>query len=159
MFARRWLRRKGFGEPAGVRLDPDVAGSLRLRSLLAIVTRAVALQTEAEAVLLACSAPGETSSVVARRGSRVAADYGRLYGWAIDLCGDAPAESLPRRIIELLHYHAELIDVALKLAFPRCHSAELERRRLALTGLGSPSVVLRDAEVALRLWIDELPQG
>ncbi|HEY2700166.1 MAG TPA: hypothetical protein VGJ45_32230 [Pseudonocardiaceae bacterium] len=65
----------------------------------------------------------------------------------------------PRRITELLHYHAELIDVALKLAFPRYHSPKLDRRRLALTGLGTPAVVLREAEFALRLWIEELPEG
>lgn len=158
MFAWRRLRRKGAGEPAGVRLDPDAAESLRLRSLLAIVTRAVALQPEAEEVLAACAQPGETPSAVARRGQQVAADYGRLHGWAMDLCGNAAAESLPRRITELLHYHAELIDMALKLAFPRYRSAKLERRRLALTGLGPPAVVLREAEVALRLWIDELPE-
>jgi hypothetical protein len=158
MFARRRMRRKGSGEPASVRLDPHAAESLRLRSLLAIVTRAVELQTEADEVLVACSQPGETPSVVARRGQQVAADYGRLHGWAMDLCGNDSADSLPRRITQLLHYHAELIDVALKLAFPRYYSAKLERRRLALTGLGPPAIVLREAEVTLRLWIDELPE-
>ncbi|HJP75550.1 MAG TPA: hypothetical protein VJ914_14870 [Pseudonocardiaceae bacterium] len=150
------MRRKGPGEPTGVRLDADAAEALRLRSLLAVVLRAVALQPEADEVLAACAAPSETSSVIARRGQRVAADYCRLYGWAMDLCGNDPVDSLPHRITQLLHYHAELIDVALKLAFPRYRSAELERRRMALTGLGEPAQVLRDAEVALRLWIDEL---
>jgi hypothetical protein len=158
MLARRRLRRKGAGEPASVRPGPGAAESLRLRSLLAIVTRAVELRSEAEDVLAACSRSGETPAVVARRGQRVAADYGRLHGWAVDLCGNDAAESLPRRIVQLLHYHAELIDVALKLAFPRYHSEKLERRRLALTGLGPPALVLRDAEAALRWWIEELPE-
>ena len=143
----------------GVRLDPAAAEALRLRSLLAIVTRAVQLQAEAEDVLAACAQPGETPTIVARHGQRVAADYGRLHGWAMDLCGGDAAGSLPRRITELLHYHAELIDVALKLAFPRYYSEKLERRRLALTGLGPPALVLRDSEAALRLWIDELPEA
>lgn len=124
--------------------------------MLAVVLHAVALQPEADEVLAACAAPSETSSVIARRGQRVAADYGRLHGWAMDLCRDDPADSLQHRITQLLHYHAEIIDVALKLAFPRYYSAELERRRMALTGLGPPAEVLRDAEVALRLWIEEL---
>jgi len=156
MFFRPRTRDK-HSQPLGVLLDPDAAELLRLQSLLAIVLRAVALQAEAEAVLSGCAQPGDTPSSIARRGQLVAADYGRLHGWAMDLCGHDTADSLPRRITQLLHYHAEIIDVALKLAFPCYRSPKLERRRLALTGLGAPAQVLRDAEVTLRLWITELP--
>lgn len=96
---------------------------------------------------------------VSRRLPSLAAHSGSPRITAGCMAGRWICAATPRRITELLHYHAELIDVALKLAFPRYHSPKLERRRLALTGLGTPAVVLREAEFALRLWIEELPEG
>lgn len=153
----RWrvlpVRRAG---PSTVQLDPAAARRLRLGTLLHLVDRAVALQSEADEVILACAQPGETPGSVARRGRRVAAEYARLQGWALDLCEPDEPGSLPRRIAELLSYHTELLDVSLKLAFPRYRSERLERRRRALCGLGEPARILRDTQVALRMWLDEL---
>jgi hypothetical protein len=153
----RWrsfpARRDG---PSSVQLDPAAARLLRLGTLLELVHRAVALQDEADEVIVACAQPGETPGSVARRGRRVGAEYARIQGWALDLCeGDEPG-SLPRRIGELLSYHTEMLDLSLKLAFPRYRSAKLEHRRRALTGLGEPARTLCDTEAALRMWIDEL---
>jgi hypothetical protein len=153
----RW---RGFsvrrGGPSTVQLDPAAARLLRLGTLLQLVDRAVALQREADEVILACAQPGEPPSSVARRGRGVAAEYARLQGWALDLCEADDPGSLPRRISELLSYHTEMLDVSLKLAFPRYRTERLERRRLALSGLGEPAAILRDTEAALRMWIDEL---
>ncbi|WP_236792552.1 hypothetical protein [Amycolatopsis sp. GM8] len=153
----RWrgfaVRRDG---PGSVQLDPAAARLLRLGTLLQLVDRAVALQEEADAVIIACGRPGETPGSVARRGRQVAAEYARIQGWVLDLCeGDEPW-SLPRRIGELLSYHTEMLDMSLKLAFPRYRSAKLERRRRALTGLGEPARTLRETRSALRIWIDDL---
>ena len=158
MFFRPWPRRDGPGEAVAVRVSPGAVELVRLESLLEVVAHAVELQAEAEEVLWRCSRPGDTPGSVARQGQRVAADYVRLLGWAMDLCAADAAGSLPHRIIQLLRYHTEIIDIALKLAFPRYRSPRLERRRRALTALGPPAQILRDAEAALRLWIAELPE-
>jgi hypothetical protein len=134
--------------PAGVQLDPATAELVRLAALLEVVLRAVDLQDEADAVIHGCALPGETPCEVARRGRQVAGEYGRLCGWAEDLSLVYSPGSVPRRIGGLLRYHLEMLDVALKLAFPRYRSAKLERRRLALTGLGEPARALRDRDGA-----------
>jgi hypothetical protein len=139
--------------PTRARLDPATVELVRLGSLLQVVLRAVALQEQADAVIAGCGRPGETPYEVARRGRRVAGEYGRLSGWAADLAGTDP---LSTRIGELLRFHLYLLDVALKLAFPKYRTENLERRRLELTGLGEPARALRDAEVVLRMRIAEL---
>lgn len=153
----RWrgfpVRRDG---PGTVQLDPAAARLLRLATLLQLVDRAVALQPEAEEVIIACAQPGETPGSVARRGRRVAADYARVQGWALDLCEGEQPGSLLRRITELLSYHTEMLDLALKLAFPCYRSERLERRRRALDGLGEPARTLREAGTALRMWVDDV---
>ncbi len=136
--------------------DSDAARLLALRSLLEVVTRAVALQPAAEQIIRDCAQPGEVPAQVARRGGPVASDYCRLHGWAMDLIGDAGRASLEFRVTQLLHYHAEMIDTCLKLAFPKFRSPRLEQRRLALRGLGEPARTLRDARAALALWISDL---
>lgn len=139
--------------------SPDVAAAERLavlRSLLEVTTRAVALQPAAEQVIDACALPGDVPALVARRGGEVVSGYCRLHGWAVDLVGDADRASLEFRVTQLLHYHAEMIDACLKLAFPKFLSPRLERRRLALNGLGEPARTLRDARTALALWISDL---
>ncbi|GGP82050.1 hypothetical protein GCM10010185_65150 [Saccharothrix coeruleofusca] len=118
--------------------------------------QAVALQDEADAVILGCARPGEVPCEVARVGRAVAGQYGRLCGWVADLVVTAGSGPLPRRTGELLRYHLAMIDTALKLAFPKCRSERLERHRLALTGLGAPARELRDVEFALRERIVEL---
>jgi hypothetical protein len=137
-------------------LDPATAEALRLSALLEVVVRAVELQDRADEVIVACAEPGETPCAVARRGRVVAGEYGRMSGWADDLTAGDAVDSLPCRITGLVRYHLEMVDVALKLAFPRYRSERLERRRLALDGLGEPGWALRHAEAALRTRIDEL---
>jgi hypothetical protein len=77
----------------------------------------------------------------------------RLSGWAADLGGTDP---LSRRIGELLRCHLYLLDLALKPAFPKYRTENLERRRLELTGLSESARTLRDTEVVLRMRIAEL---
>ncbi|MTD56419.1 hypothetical protein [Amycolatopsis pithecellobii] len=156
MWWRVPARRDGQGT---IQLDPAAARLLRLSTLLQLADRAVELQAEADAVIAACGGPGETPGSVARRGRRVGAEYARLQGWALDLCEDDEAGSLPCRIGELLCYHTEMLDLSLRLAFPRYRSAKLERRRRALSGLGEPARALRDSRAALRMWIEEIGPG
>ncbi|QFZ19448.1 hypothetical protein [Saccharothrix syringae] len=132
--------------PKSVRLDPVAAEAVRLGTLLEVVTRAVALQDQADKVIRDCAEPGEVPTEVARCGRSVASEYGRLSGWAADLAWTDPA---PQRIGALLSYHLMMLDTALKLAFPRCRTERLERHRLALTGLGPPADELRDWERVL----------
>jgi hypothetical protein len=127
-----------------------------LRSLLEVATCAVALQPAAEQIILACAEPGDVPAQVAREGGPIVSGYCRLHGWALDIIGDADRASLEFRVTELLHYHAEMIDTCLKLAFPKCRSPRLEQRRLELRGLGEPARTLRDAQAALALWISDL---
>ncbi|PRY37806.1 hypothetical protein CLV43_10926 [Umezawaea tangerina] len=137
----------------GFRLDPATAELLRLTTLLEIVVRAVALQDQANGVIIACALPGDTSYEVARRGRKVAGEYGRLSGWADDLCEQYSSDSVPARIGGLLRYHLGMLDTAVKLAFPRYRTERLERCRLAMTGLGEPARALRVQELELRLLI------
>ena len=127
-----------------------------LRSLLEVAARAVELQPAAEEIIRACAQRGDIPGEVARRGGRIASDYFRLRGWALDLIGDADRASLQCRVCELLHYHGEMVDMCLKLAFPRFPSARLEQRRRSLTGLGEPARTLREARAALAMWISDL---
>ncbi|GHH39300.1 hypothetical protein [Lentzea cavernae] len=136
--------------------DSTSARLVALRSLLEVATRAVALQPAAEQIIGACAQPGDTPVQVARQGSRIASDYCRLHGWAMDLIGNADRASLEFRVTQLLHYHSEMVDTCLKLAFPKFRSPRLEQRRLALRGLGEPARTLRDAQAALALWISDL---
>ncbi|MDX3659782.1 hypothetical protein PV646_20980 [Streptomyces sp. ID05-26A] len=136
--------------------DSAAARLIALRSLLEVTTRAVALQPTAEQIIDACARPGEVPAHLAPQGGRVASDYCRLHGWALDLIGDADRASLEFRVTQLLHYHSEMIDTCLKLAFPKFRSPRLEQRRLALRGLGEPASTLRDARAALALWISDL---
>lgn len=138
--------------------DPAAARLVALESLLEVATHAVALQPAAEQIIDACAQPGNVPAQVARQGGRIASDYYRLHGWALDLIGDADRASLEFRVTQLLHYHAQMIDTCLKLAFPKFRSPRLEQRRLALRGLGEPARTLRDARTALALWIADLEQ-
>ncbi|MDX8031418.1 hypothetical protein SK803_14420 [Lentzea sp. BCCO 10_0856] len=136
--------------------DPAAARLVALQSLLEVATPAVTLQPAAERIIDACAQPGDVPAQVARRGGRIASGYCQLHGWALDLIGDADRASLEFRVTQLLHYHAEMIDTCLKLAFPKFRSPRLEQRRLALRGLGEPARTLRDARAALALWISDL---
>ncbi|MGW6930855.1 hypothetical protein ACWGE0_12385 [Lentzea sp. NPDC054927] len=139
--------------------DPAAARLVALQSLLEVANHAVTLQPAAEHIIDACAQPGDVPAQVARRGGRIASDYCRLHGWALDLIGDADRASLEFRVTQLLHYHAEMIDTCLKLAFPKFRSPKLEQRRLALGGLGEPARTLRDARAALALWISDLERS
>lgn len=127
-----------------------------LVALLDVVTRAVELQAAAEEIIAACATPGDTPVAVARRGGRIAAEYYRLYGWAADLARGADAGSVQARTAELIHYHARILDVCLKLAFPKIDSPNLEHRRCAQDGLGEPGRTLRETRVLLVMWLNEL---
>ena len=137
--------------------ETAAARRMRLVTLLELVRRAVELQDEADEVIAACGLPGEPPVAVARRGRRVAGEYARLQGWALDLAEADEPESPARRVGELLSYHTEMLDLSLKLAFPRYRSANLEDRRRALAGLGEPARLLREAEAALRALLDSAP--
>lgn len=128
----------------------------RLRSLAQIAGRVIELQPDAEDVIVACSYPGDTPAAVARRGGQIARELYQLHGRATELAGDFDPDSLLTRVAQLVHYHAELVDMCLKLAFPKCRTARLESRRLALGGLGESARTLRDARAALDMWINEL---
>lgn len=135
---------------------PVVDQRLKLAGLLDVVDSAIELQPAAEEIIAACSRPGETPVWVARRGSEVASAYSRLYGWAADLSGSAQPDSVPVRAAQLISYHAAMVDLCLKLAFPNVLSPRLDRRRLALDGLGGPAAILRDVRVLLAMCLDEL---
>lgn len=131
----------------------------RLRSLSEVAGRVIVLQPDAEEVIAACARPGDTPAAVARRGGLLAGEFYRLHHCATELAGDAGQDSLLTRVAQLVHYHAELVDMCLKLAFPRFRTPRLESRRLALGGLGEPARTLRDARTALDMWINDLEAG
>ncbi|ONI84714.1 hypothetical protein ALI22I_29825 [Saccharothrix sp. ALI-22-I] len=137
-------------------LDPATAELVRLEALLEVVVQAVALQDRAEAIIVGCAQPGDTSWEIARHGRVVAGQYGRLSSWAADLVWPTDRPPPPQRIVELLRYHLGMLDSALKLAFPQYRSDRLEHRRLSMTGLGAPARELRDIETALRTRIAAL---
>ena len=136
--------------------DSSAAQLMALRSLLEIAARAVALQPEAEEVIRSCAQRGDVPRQVARRASRIAVDYFRLHGWAMDLTRGADRASLQFRVAELVHYHAKMVDMCLRLAFPNVPSAKLEQRRQSVDGLGESARTLREARIALALWISEI---
>ena len=147
----KWRGRRGHGADAG-----PGEQRIRLLGLLDTVSRAVDLQSAAEEVIAACAEPGETPAVVARRGGRIAAEYCRLHGWAADLARGSDPQSLPARVVQLINYHATMLDMCLKLAFPMIDTPNLERRRCALDGFGEPARTLRETRVLLVLWLNEL---
>jgi hypothetical protein len=97
-----------------VTLDPATAELVRLGALLEVVSQAVALQDRAEAVIVGCAQPGETSWEVARTGRAVAAQYGRLSGWAADLVWPTDRPPPPQRAVDLLRYHLGMLDCELR---------------------------------------------
>ncbi len=129
---------------------------MRLGALLEVVVQAVALQERAEAIIVGCAQPGDTSWEIARSGRVVAGQYSTLCGWAADLVWPTDRPPPPQRIVELLRYHLGMLDTALKLAFPQYRSDRLERRRLSMTGLGAPANELRELETTLRTRITAL---
>lgn len=147
--ARRTRRVVATGPPAVAERD-------RLVGLLGVVDSAIELQPDAEEVIEACSWPGDIPVAVARRGSRVASAYCRLYGWAADLTAATAPDSVPARATQLISYHAAMVDMCLKMAFPNILSARLDRRRAALDGLGEPAAVLRELRVVLAMCVHEL---
>lgn len=128
----------------------------RLTSLLDVVTRAIELQPEAEEVISACARTGDTPVWVARQGGRIAFAYCRLHGRAAELAATAAPDSVPARATQLISYHAAMVDLCLKLAFPNILSTRLDNRRRMLDGLGEPAAVLRDLRVVLEMCVHEL---
>ena len=146
----------GRAAAAGLPVDPAAAVLLRLMAVWEVAARAVELQDRADEVITACSLPGETPGAVARRGRVVAGEYGRMSGWADDLADGAAADSMPGRVAGLVRYHLAMVDLGLKLAFPRYRTENSERLRMGLSGLGEPAGALREIEVALRRRIEKL---
>lgn len=130
-----------------------------LRSLADLAARVIDRQAAAEEIIAACSRPGDTPPEVARRGGRLAGELYRLHGRAVRLTAGAEHGCLQVRVEQLIHYHAQLLDVCLKLAFPKYRTPALERRRLALRELGDPAQTLRDAHTMLHLWLADLETG
>lgn len=128
----------------------------RLSRLLDVVASAIELQPDAEEVIAACARPGDTPSSVARRGGRIAYAYVRLHGRAAELSATAGPDSVPARATQLISYHAAMVDLCLKLAFPNVISCRLDTRRRMLDGLGEPAALLRDLRVLLSMWLHEL---
>ncbi|HVV19491.1 MAG TPA: hypothetical protein VHF06_08650 [Pseudonocardiaceae bacterium] len=153
MRIRRRTRRV-LGTPVVV--GPAAEQRVRLIGLLGTVSRAIALQPAAEEVMAACALPGDTPAAVARRGSRIAGEYYRLYGWAADLSRDAAPDSPQARAAELIHYHGTMIDLCLKLTFPKTPTPILDRRRSACDGFGEPARTLREMRTLLLMWLREL---
>jgi hypothetical protein len=149
----RW---RGRTAAAGSPVDPATADLLRLTAVWQVAARAVELRDRADEVITSCSLPGETPGAVARRGCVVAGEYGRLSGWADDLAAGSAADSVPGRVAGLVRYHLVMVDLALKLAFPRYRTEKSERLRMGLSGLGEPAEALREVEVVLRRRIEEL---
>ena len=128
--------------------------ALRLRALAGLVDQAVLAQPNAEEVIAECCRPGDTPADVARRGGRIISEYAYLHERAVALLGDAGPGSLPCRVIELLMYHAETVEECLKLAFPRFRCATRQGHKHS--GLGEPARTLREARIALEMWIADL---
>jgi hypothetical protein len=146
--------RRAVGAP--VVTNPAAEHRIRLIGLLETVTRAIELQPAAEEVIAACAQPGDTPASVARRGSRIASEFCRLHGWAADLSRSDGLDSVQVRAAQLINYHAAMLDLCLKLAFPNVRTPTLESRRLRLDGLGEPACTLRETRVVLLMWINDL---
>ena len=145
--------------PRRAATQSSAARLVALRSLLEIATCAVALQPAAEEVIRSCARDDAAPVQVARQAGRVAADYFRLHGWAVDLTRGTDQTSLQCRVTELVHYHAAMVDLGVKLAFPKFPSTKLEQRRRSLTGLGESARTLREAQSALALWIADIERA
>jgi hypothetical protein len=145
-----WIRKR----KAGAVPYDDLAR--RLTALAGLVDRAIMAQPNAEEIISECCRPGETPAEVARRGGRVISEYAYLHESAVELFGAAEPGSLPERIAELLMYHAETVEECLKLAFPRFWNPSAPRYGHQHCGLGVHARTLREARVALRMWIGEL---
>ncbi len=140
-------------EPTGDRPERVLADLL---ALLAIADQAIVLQERAEAVLQACAEPGEPSHFVAREGSRVAGEYQRLWCWSLDFAPSAGAGSLERRLSDLVLLHFQLLQVAVRLAFPRQAAPGAYRSLRAVEDLTPWVAELRSVRDELNLWITAL---
>jgi hypothetical protein len=124
-----------------------------LRSLLAIVDRAVDLQDRGDAVLFACAVDGEPATRVAREGGVVAGEYQRLWEWSREVAPDADPGSLEGRASALLMAHCTTLHVAIRFAFPRYRTERTEEQRRAVTRLGPIAGELRAVREELRMWL------
>jgi hypothetical protein len=124
-----------------------------LRTLLAIVDRAIALQDRADAVLFGCAVDGEPSTRVAREGGAVAGEYQRLWEWSHETAPDADPRSLEGRISALLMAHCQAVHLAIRFAFPRYRTERSEEQRQKVTRLGGIAPELRSLREELRMWI------
>ena len=127
-----------------------------LLALLAIADQAIILQERAEAVLEACAEPGESSQFVAREGSRVASEYQRLWNWSLDFAPSAGADSLERRLSDLVLLHFQMVHVSVRLACPRQGAPGAFRSVRAVEDVAPWVAELRSVRDQLNLWITAL---
>jgi hypothetical protein len=133
--------------------DGDYDNGTALRSLLAIVERAVDLQDRADAVLFACAAEDEPGARIAREAGAVAGEYNRLREWARETAPDADPGSVEGRAVALLMAHCQSVHVAVRFAFPRFRTERTEEQRRAVTRLGAVAARLREVREELRMWV------
>jgi hypothetical protein len=147
-----WMWRKAKAVGSGV--PTDLAGCLA--ALIEIVEQGIRAQPNAEETIAECCRAGEIPPEVARRGGRIVSEYARLHRAAADLAAAADPGSLQARVAELLIAHASTVDECLKLAFSQFWIPKADRRGHSHTGLGEPARTLREAGVALRMWLADL---
>lgn len=124
-----------------------------LLALLAIADQVIVLQERAEAVLLACAAPGEPSHVVAREGGRLAGEYHRLWVWSLDFAPHAGGGSLERRLSDLVMQHYRLLRAAVRPSSPlRAAAPTAEAAEDLVRWAGE----LRSVRDEVDLWINAL---
>nr|CEL17305.1 hypothetical protein [Kibdelosporangium sp. MJ126-NF4] len=136
---------------------PDNDLARRLAALIDLVDEGIRAQPNAEETIAECCRPGAPPADVARRGGRIVSEYARLHLLAVDL-GCEPG-SLQERVAELLLCHATTVESCIKLAFSKFWSPDAPRNGHSHTGLGDHARTLRDARVALRMWLEDLRCG
>jgi len=114
-----------------------------LATFSSVAERAVALQPDADAVIHACSQPGETAPQVAREAFHLASEYNRLVDWILDCPENDNLTALRADLVSQLRYHLIMVHDSVRFAFPNGRMLNAERYRLRLTGLGTQAAALR----------------
>jgi hypothetical protein len=118
-------------------------------ALAEIADRALAIQPAADEVIGACGRPRPIPGEVGQRGGPLVTEFWRLRQQAIELVLPVDLQGSRDQLVQLLEYHQLMVYEALRLAFTTTVSAEGERVRERLTGLGSPAGALREFRAAL----------
>jgi hypothetical protein len=129
----------------------------RLAALIDLVDQGIRAQPNAEETIAECCRPGTPPADVARRGGRIVSEYARLHRDATYL-GCEPG-SLQERVADLLLDHATTVEDCIKLAFSKFWSPTAARDGHSHSGLGEHARTLREARVALQMWLDDVRTG